>query len=45
MKYASKKRKELQSRLAELIRPKQGRTAPMGRTPIGIENIPRLNER
>lgn len=41
----AKMRKELQSRLAELTKSQQGRTAPTGRTPIGIDNIPRLSGR
>lgn len=37
------KRKELRALLTELTKRKNGRTAPTDRTPIGIENIPRLD--
>jgi hypothetical protein len=39
------KRKELRALLTELTKRKNGRTAPTDRTPIGIENIPRLDQR
>ena len=40
----AQKRRELRVQLAELTS-KAGRSAPTGRTPIGIENIPRLDKR
>lgn len=38
------KRKELQALLAKVTDKENGRTAPRGRTPIGMENIPLLSD-
>lgn len=39
------RRLAMQTRLAELTAPTGGRTARLGRKPVGIENIPRLDQR